>query len=202
MSPESSPPGLPGPPEQPRTDPRIVRTLSKVLAATYELLLEVGFDQVTIDAISERSGVSRSTLYRHWDTRDDMLRQAFSAHSILPAADGDTLRSGLRRFTVAFAEGLTKAWGRALVSSALKAMDDPEQQALGDAWVVAMTADVGTLLARAVARGELRAGAEPHAVAEDLQGPLVYRFLVLHDGPDEAFAKAVADRVTERLLAT
>src|SRR5690554_1819280 len=55
------------------TDARVVRTRANVLRAATDLLVEGGPTAVTIDAIVARSGVARSTIYRHWDTRDDVL---------------------------------------------------------------------------------------------------------------------------------
>lgn len=59
-------------------DPRIAKTRKRVLDAAWELLTEVGFDGVTVELVSTRSGVARSTLYRHWDTKSEILRDAFS----------------------------------------------------------------------------------------------------------------------------
>jgi AcrR family transcriptional regulator len=54
-------------------DPRIARTRANVLRCATDLLVEGGPSAVTIEAIVARSGVARSTIYRHWDTRDDVL---------------------------------------------------------------------------------------------------------------------------------
>ncbi len=55
------------------TDPRIDRTRSAVLQCATELLVDGGPGAVTIDAIVARSGVAKSTIYRHWNSRDDVL---------------------------------------------------------------------------------------------------------------------------------
>jgi AcrR family transcriptional regulator len=62
-------------------DPRITRTRERVLGAAWELLNEVGFDGVTVELVSERSGVARSTLYRHWRSMPEVLRDAFAAQA-------------------------------------------------------------------------------------------------------------------------
>ena len=59
--------------EQEPTSPRAARSREKLLAAATDLLVEAGPTAVTVDAVSERSGVAKSTLYRHWGSRDDML---------------------------------------------------------------------------------------------------------------------------------
>ncbi len=45
-----------------RPDPRIAQTRALVLAATRELVSEVGFEGATIERIAERGGVARSTI--------------------------------------------------------------------------------------------------------------------------------------------
>ena len=54
-------------------DPRVARSRAAVITAATELLVEGGPSAVTIDAIVARSGVAKSTIYRHWGSRDDVL---------------------------------------------------------------------------------------------------------------------------------
>src|SRR5215203_4904895 len=54
-------------------DPRVARSRAAVISAATELLVEAGPGAVTIDAIVARSGVAKSTIYRHWTSRDEVL---------------------------------------------------------------------------------------------------------------------------------
>src|SRR6187401_1495763 len=54
-------------------DPRVARSRAAVISAATDLLVEGGPSAVTIDAIVARSGVAKSTIYRHWDSRDEVL---------------------------------------------------------------------------------------------------------------------------------
>lgn len=60
-----------------RVDPRVDRTRIAVLHAVRELLNEDGWDAVTHARVAERSGAGRSTVYRHWPERVDLVREAF-----------------------------------------------------------------------------------------------------------------------------
>jgi len=60
------------------TDARIRRSKEAVMAATYELLQEAGLGGLTVDAVSERSGVAKTTIYRHWPTRSALVIDACS----------------------------------------------------------------------------------------------------------------------------
>jgi len=54
------------------------RSKEAVMAATYELLQETGLGGLTVDAVSERSGVAKTTIYRHWPTRSALVIDACS----------------------------------------------------------------------------------------------------------------------------
>jgi AcrR family transcriptional regulator len=56
---------------------RVERTHAAVMGAAKELLLEGGPNAVTIDGVVARSGVAKSTVYRHWTTRDELVADVF-----------------------------------------------------------------------------------------------------------------------------
>jgi len=60
-------------------DPRVARSHAAVMDAARDLLVELGPDGLTVDAVVARSGVAKSTLYRHWRTRDDLVADVFAA---------------------------------------------------------------------------------------------------------------------------
>jgi AcrR family transcriptional regulator len=60
-------------------DARIERTREAVMRAATELLVEGGPEAVTVDGVVARSGVAKSTVYRHWQTRDHLLAETFKA---------------------------------------------------------------------------------------------------------------------------
>lgn len=59
------------------TDPRVARTRAAVLGTAADIVVEHGPSALTVDAVVARSGVARSTIYRHWPTRDDLLVDVF-----------------------------------------------------------------------------------------------------------------------------
>ena len=59
-------------------DPRVSRTRAAVVQSAADLLIERGVAAVTIEAVVQRSGVTRSTIYRHWPTRGDIVAAAFT----------------------------------------------------------------------------------------------------------------------------
>ena len=66
----------PGP--RSRTDPRVALSRQRVLAATLDLLTDTGLGGLTIDDVSKRSGVAKTTIYRHWPNRTTLVIDACS----------------------------------------------------------------------------------------------------------------------------
>lgn len=58
-------------------DPRRRRSRAAALQAAGELLVSSGVSAVTFEGVSERSGVARTTLYRHWPTRAALIKDSF-----------------------------------------------------------------------------------------------------------------------------
>jgi AcrR family transcriptional regulator len=69
-------------------DPRIERSRMCVLVATADLLREVGYGQLTIEAVAARSGVAKSTIYRHYGSKAELVTDAFTR---VHASDGADL---------------------------------------------------------------------------------------------------------------
>jgi AcrR family transcriptional regulator len=184
------------------TDPRIARTRSRVLDATWELLNDVGFDGVTVEQVSERSGVARSTLYRHWRSIPELCRDAFAAQAGDRTADGGALPpdglAALTSYARAVAHGLTDVWGRAAVSLAVSAAVDPEQREVQQVFVHGTRRDLRLAVDAGRASGELDAATDPDAVVEQLLdlviAPLFYRYQFTEHPVTPDQAARVAER--------
>lgn len=74
------------------SDPRISRTRRDVVATAAEILLVDGWEQLTHAEVARRSGYARGTIYTHWPTRLDLVREAVDricdeAHHPEPTGD-------------------------------------------------------------------------------------------------------------------
>lgn len=77
--------------------PRSSAARQAALDATVALLLEAGVEGVTLEEVSARSGVARSTLYRHFGSKEELIVAA--ARSCLvehPTPDTGSLERDLR----------------------------------------------------------------------------------------------------------
>ena len=57
----------------PKLDRRKVRTLKKLTEACIDMMLEIGYDRITVRSLARRAGVGSSTFYRHFTDKDDLL---------------------------------------------------------------------------------------------------------------------------------
>ena len=70
-----------------------------VLDATLELLAEVGYGSLTIDAVAQRAGSNRALIYRVWDSKVSLVGDAlFGSVVDLVVPDTGSVRSDLRSF--------------------------------------------------------------------------------------------------------
>jgi AcrR family transcriptional regulator len=82
-------------------DPRVARTRAVVLEAVLELIGEVGFGRVSMEAVAARAKVARSTLYRNWGDLPTLLGDALRVRlqAVITPDTGDLrgdLLTGLR----------------------------------------------------------------------------------------------------------
>lgn len=59
------------------SDPRVQRSRAAILSSALALFIEGGVSAVTMDAVAARSGVAKTTIYRHWDSRSALLLDVF-----------------------------------------------------------------------------------------------------------------------------
>jgi AcrR family transcriptional regulator len=161
-------------------DPRIARTRAAVLDAATELLVEGGPAAVTVDAIVARSGVAKSTIYRHWEARDDILVAVFEACAPNPPTFDESLpfENALRRYVRDVSNLLTDPqWARMIPvmlmlkyhEGGIAALEHRLEDRQRDAVVVA--------LQRGVEEGLLRPGFDVDQAMAHLVGPLLFAHL-------------------------
>ena len=175
-----------------------------ILRATLELLAEVGYDQLTIDGVAARAHCSKATIYRRWQGKAELVITAVRRHSApppQPAPGTGSLREDLLAALEAMRSSLA-GQDTALLLGLMTAMrHDRELAAVVREQVVDNKREVfGAAMARAVARGELPAGADHTLLAEISSAMLLSRQLVTGEPLDAAFAQELVDDVLLPLL--
>jgi AcrR family transcriptional regulator len=167
------------PPDETRDDPRIVRTRHAVLEATLALLVEHGYDGLTIEALADQAGVAKTTIYRHWATKEEVVIAAVSSLKAAPEVpDTGSLRADLRALMRGLAAGLRRSRWVHVLPAVLDASErHPELRRLHRELVLERQRPSRLALERAVERGELEPDADIDLGVALLAGPLFYRRL-------------------------
>ncbi len=181
-----------------------------ILAATLEVLSEVGYDRLTIDAVAAKAKASKATVYRRWSGKAALVVDAVMTTKPKPAADGEppcywpdtgSLRGDLLEGVRHFAEKLSSDEGKLMAAVLTAQMRDPElAQAMRDATYEDKRRSCRILADRAVARGELQTSAGADTFVEVLPAIMFNRLLIANEPFDDAFITHVVDDVALPLL--
>lgn len=181
-----------GPKRGRRRDPE---AQSAILQTTRELLLEVGYAQLSIESVARRAGVGKSTIYRWWPSKAELVLEATSDHleiGLVPDT-GDTERDLLiaaRQLIETFSDRLAS-----IVIFAVIGQLEPDSilsATFRDTWVYPWRESAARAIARGLVRGDIPAGTDPDLLLDVLVGTVFQRTLVL--------ARPSADELAEALV--
>lgn len=188
-----------------RGRPRSEKSKAAILAVAGELLLERGLDAVSMDAIAERAGVSKATIYRWWPTKETLAIDALyedwaAAYPVAP--DTGCLRDDLRGVFLPWVDHIVKRpYARVLGALITRARTDEAFAKEFDQRLVQPRRDRARIVfARAIERGELPAGTDVELALDLLYGPVYHRFLQGHLPLSRGFVEAVIDAALCGLL--
>ena len=153
-----------------------------MIEATLELLGEVGYGGVSIDAISRRSGVARTTIYRHWASLGEIVHEAaLSTVGIKSVTHTGDARADLRAHLGVLAAKLTESdWGRMLPTLVDAAARDADILELERRNTAERRAAAMSIAVAGVASGQIRDDVDLDLVGEMLVGPIFTRHLITH----------------------
>jgi AcrR family transcriptional regulator len=178
--------------------PRSEKARNAILRATADLLLAHGLAAVTMDAVAERAGVSKATIYRWWPTKEALALDALYEESSVarPAiCDTGTVGGDLLVLLQPWARMVgSRPYGRLIAALISKAQTDP---AFGEQYrarfVEPRRDEARAILRRAIDRGEIPADTDIELGLDLLYGPLYHRLLHRHAALDDAFVRDVVD---------
>jgi AcrR family transcriptional regulator len=186
----------PSPPTRGR--PRDPRTRTTILAAARALLDRGGLTAVTIEAIANKSGVSRPTIYRYWPNAPAVAMAAFLDASGAPTANkaGRSPRAALRAQLHAVADAFAAPAGRSVAAMVAAAQSETELAKAFRNEFIARNRDAARLLLERCVEDKLVARPPDIDLALDLIfGPLFYRLLMGHAPITRGFVDQLIDAV-------
>ncbi|MEU7648988.1 TetR/AcrR family transcriptional regulator [Streptomyces huasconensis] len=172
---------------------------AELYEAVLDLLREVGYDALTMDAVAARTRSSKATLYRQWGSKPELVAKALRHNKPASPSDIDTgsLRGDLHEM-VARSDDCQMERDAALMRGLFHAVhDNPElHQALRNLLIEPELTGLNALLRRAVERGEVAADNPAlEYVVHMMIGGFVARDLIEDRPVDRAFLASYVDAV-------
>lgn len=161
--------------------PRSARLDAVILEAAGDLLATEGYGATGIEAIARRAGVGKTTIYRRWRSKEELVTELLAriADEMMPVADlGDTRRE-LNLLVATTIRHLTRtSTGGVFQALVSEFSHNPALRDLVHRQVVGTRrAEVRAVIERGIARDDLRADTDVEIAHELLIGPIYYRFL-------------------------
>ena len=171
----------------------------EILDAAFSLLLEVGYDRFTMDAVAKASRASKATLYRRWESKPALVIDALVRGKGAPhPQDHDTgsLREDLLA-TFCGAHGLNAEHGTAVMGAVLTALSTDAEFAAGfrEAFIAPKIAITRGIYQRAMDRGEIAPDVDIDIIGPALAAIVLHRSFLLGLPMDDAVIERVVDHV-------
>lgn len=185
-----------------RGRPRSERARKAVLEAAAELLLARGLSAVSMDAVAERAGVSKATIYRWWPTKETLALDALYtewAAAQSQARDTGSLRGDLLSLLRPWARlAGSGPYGRVVAALLTESQTDPVFAAEYRQRFVEPRREQGrAIFRRAIGRGEIPADTRVEVVLDLLYGGMYHRLLHGHAKLSDQFVRDVVDTVLD-----
>lgn len=179
--------------------PRSQRAHEAILAATTHLLREVGYSGMSIEAIAERAGVGKSTIYRWWRSKGSLAGEAL-AHQLQTGPEEPTgnSRGDLVRTIGVTIGNYSEASASISILPALVAHLDRDPDLLDafrKTFLEPRRENGRRLIATAVERGDLPANVDADLLMDIWAGTIFYRSLISGGSMTEHLDEQLADLI-------
>ncbi len=176
----------------------------KILDCARSLIGEVGADRFTVDEVVRRSGVAKTTIYRHFTNAGRLLITALD-EMIEPPIEVDTgsLRGDLEALLTHYLPILNNDTKLRTILTVMRASaDDPALREVHTEMLRSRLSPLYVVIERAQQRGEIDPDLAPDVALSMLEGPLMMRRMMTGEKISEATARETLERVLRALAPT
>lgn len=175
--------------------PRDPRIDAAILRAAADLLVEIGYANLTMAAVAERAGTTKTALYRRWSSKADLVHEAAfpAAPTALDAPEGDIASDVAAMIAAARDVFVTPVVRAALPGLIADMAADADLNARVMSRFAGLFALVRSRLARAIERGEVHADVDPERLIEIVGGATMLRLLL---APERDLDQAWVEQTT------
>ena len=188
-------------PETRRGRPRNESCTADILDATLSLVAEVGIAALTVDAVANRAGVGKATIYRRWSSKEALMLDAW-ASCVRPAEVPDTgsvhsdLLAILGRFdSPVHDRDLQRVFPQMIAAARV----NPEVADQYREFIAQRRVPMLTVLRRAVDRGEIDRSIDLDIAHDMLVAPMLYRWMLTDQPIDAELVERVVSLVLDAI---
>lgn len=171
--------------------------VTKVLAAAREELATVGYRAFRMEDVATRAEVHKTTIYRRWPTKRELVQDAMLALSdeIGEVPDSGSLREDLVAILRHMTQFMTSVAGQGAMRMIMAEGTDPDVAHICIRLRDNKEATDRVVMERAIARGELRPDVDAEMLIGMLFGPVHHRLFMLNQRVDELYLARLVDLV-------
>ena len=176
--------------------PRDLARDQAIRNAAVTLMHEVGFDRTTMDEIAVRAKVSKTTVYRRWKNKQELISDVVAEHSSysIPSIDTGSLRGDLIELISAHIDQLNGPEGALMMGLMTSAQRDPEiAKLVMECAPSDQDPQVDQLIERALKRGDISKNANFELIAESVSAIIMHRLLITRQTVNRKYIEALVD---------
>lgn len=176
---------------------RSSRAYAAIMQATIDLVLEGGYPRLTIEGVAARAKVGKSTVYRWWPTKSQLLIEAINTQlDSRPAQPTGDSRTDIRQLVQRIADILATPLGHVLPALGADLVNDPDALGQLTAMLGPRRAANASVLYSVAASGDLPYDLDTQVVLDMISGTIMYRIMM-----GGHVTAALVDQLTDLILA-
>ena len=186
-----------------RGRPRDASRDAALRTAALEVMAEVGYRALTMDAVAARARAGKATIYRRWDSKLELVIDTCTqlVQRSIPEPDSGSMERDLREILSGFATFLTGPAGKAGQALVGELPHEPElAAAFRESFLLPQRDVLRRIIERGVERGEAREDAPVDTVVEVAGAVLIHRLMLTGEPLDERFVERVLNEALLPLL--
>ncbi len=182
--------------------PRSERRHKAILQTAMDLVIEIGFRAVSIEAIAAKAGVAKTTIYRRWPNKAAVVMDSFMERLFRPEfPPSKKTTESIRLQMRSMARGFRTKDGAVLKALLAEAQFDAKlATAFRERWMLPRRKIALAVLQKAVSQGELRSDIDLEATIDLLYAPLYYRLQMGTAPLSDAYIDEIFDQVMKGFL--
>jgi AcrR family transcriptional regulator len=171
------------------------RNKNEIVSATTELLENVNYSSLTIEAVAARSGVGKTTIYRWWNHKSDLVFDAFLAKTET-LFEFDLTKSIHENFVqqlLTLTSVLESGVGRAMLTVIAEKKEVAAE--FFQTYLAPRRSQTKKMLQTGIDKGEIGANLDFDIILDMLYGPIYFQFILFNRVPNQVYIERLVTQV-------